>query len=73
MREMIPENGLRFSGSRIHKETNWEPDPEHPLAYINGLEFENGQGTFFRLECPQMYIEDEKTSSAAYLPVPPGR
>lgn len=40
---------------------DWEPDPEHPLAYLNELEFEDGPETFFSLERPQMYIEDGKT------------
>ena len=39
----------------------WEPDPEHPIAYLNELEFEEGMETFSNLERPQMYIEDGKT------------
>nr|MBQ4319329.1 glycoside hydrolase family protein [Clostridia bacterium] len=38
----------------------WEPDPEHPLAYMNELELEDGPQSFLSLERPQMYIEDGK-------------
>jgi len=53
-----------WSGStalfRSQNGLDWEPDPEHPLAYLNELEFEDGNQKFHRLERPQLYFEDGK-------------
>ena len=45
----VSENGL-----------DWSPDPEHPLAYRNELEFDDGPASFARLERPQIYLENGK-------------
>ena len=41
--------------------TDWEPDPEHTLAFLNELEFDDGHAELFSLERPQIYIEEGKT------------
>ena len=45
----VSENGL-----------DWHPDPDHPLAYTNELEFDDGPVSFSSLERPQMYLENGK-------------
>ncbi len=42
---------------------DWEPDPEHPLAYTNELMFDDGPAKLRSLERPQLYIEDGKTKA----------
>ncbi len=42
---------------------DWEPDPEHPLAYTNELEFEDGKITLKNLERPQIFFEDGKAKA----------
>ncbi len=39
---------------------DWSPDPEHPLAYMNELEFDDGPASLANLERPQIYQEDGK-------------
>lgn len=39
---------------------DWEPDPLHPLAYTNDLEFEDGTVRLHSLERPQIFFEDGK-------------
>lgn len=39
---------------------NWEPDPIHPLAYTNELEFEDEKVTLENLERPQLFFENGK-------------
>ena len=54
-----------WSGStalfRSENGLDWEPDPDHPLAYMNELEFDTGKASLYSLERPQIYIEDGKT------------
>ena len=57
-----------WSGStalfRSQNGLDWEPDPEHPLAYLNELEFDDGEKvTLQSLERPQIFIEDGKTKA----------
>lgn len=56
-----------WSGStalfRSHNGFEWMPDPEHPLAYTNELEFEDGKVTLKNLERPQIFFEDGKAKA----------
>ncbi len=45
----VSENGL-----------DWHPDLDHPLAYTNELEFDDGPVSFSSLERPQIYLENGK-------------
>ena len=38
----------------------WEQDPEHPLAFMNELEFDDGIKKFRSLERPQLFMENGK-------------